>query len=260
MSEGKTNALNPVNNKDLEEIIQSIKEGTTPEKQQKLLEILMKARLLSPCFIDEKVRTGQAKPKADSVRLFLLNTNDGKTFLPVFTSMEKTSAIQFKEETPQYLVHTLKEFSMLFSAKDSKLEGLIINPNVDQYVIPKNLVVLLANSMQPKPAEQQNRVVRPVYGEPRVYPTRMVTAVYDTVSDRGDVQKVWLKQKLVGPVMTFVFIVEADGSQDEIANAIKETAAPLSKGIGVDVVFYNEFVENEIVKGSVALFDRELEL
>ncbi len=264
MSEGKKNLASPVKNDELEKVILSFKEGSTPEKQQQLSEALKKAHLLSPTSFEEtRDANGRVHVKPDQIKFFLVNMNNGKTFYPVFTSFEKAKAIQFGPDKPKYIVRTMKDLGLMLSPKDGKAEGVIINPNSDDIVIPKNLVLLVAGMTQ-KPEQQQkpkqNNVVKPVYSEPRVYPTKMVTAVYDAVSELEDVKRVWLKQKLVGPVIEFLFVVESGSNQDEITNVIKEVATPLSKGVGIDVMFYNDFVENEIIKGAVALYDRELEL
>ena len=52
MANNKKVILPKIENKELEEAIHALKEGSTPEKQAKLSEELKKAKLLSPCSFE----------------------------------------------------------------------------------------------------------------------------------------------------------------------------------------------------------------
>ena len=261
MAEKNIKISGPIHNEGLEEVIGLLKQGSTPEKQARLGEELKKAKLLSPCTFEEtKDAQGRIHVRPDQMKFFLLNTQDGKTFFPVFTDFEKTKLIHFAKDEPKHIVSTIPALARMLSAKDQKAQGLIVNPGADNIVIPKNMVLMLAG-VQTKVAPAPSRpAVKAQYSEPRIYPTRMVTAVYDYCTGKKEISRVWLKQKIAGGTVSFVFVIEADKQDQSIADGILSAATPLRKDVPLETVWYSEAAEKEIVKGGVALYDRNLEL
>lgn len=265
MAKEKKTVMPPIENSGLEAAIRALKDGSTPEKQAKLSEELKKARLLSPCSF-EITPDAEGKPHlhADQVKFFLLNTNDGKTFFPVFTNFEETKKITFGQDKPKDLVRSIADLAKMLSGKNSKAEGVIINPGSDNIVIPKKLVLLLAGMIQmPKktvPAQNGKAPASVTYSEPRVYPTKMVTALYDVCAAESRISRVWLKQKLSGLAVSFILAVEADEMDTSMFDALRAAAEPLSKNIPIDLIWYDDAAEKKIVCGAVPFFDRNLEL
>lgn len=265
MAKEKKTVLPPIENSGLEAAIRALKDGSTPEKQAKLSEELKKARLLSPCSF-EITPDAEGKPHlhADQVKFFLLNTNDGKTFFPVFTNFEETKKITFGQDKPKDLVRTIGDLAKMLSGKNSKAQGVIINPGSDNIVIPKNLVLLLAGAIQmPKktaPVQNKPAAASVTYSEPRVYPTKMVTALYDLCAADSRISRVWLKQKLSGLTVSFVLAVDADEKDTAMFDALRAAAEPLSRNIPLAFEWYDDTVEKTIVCGAVPFYDRNLEL
>lgn len=254
----------PIENKTLEEAIRALKEGSTPEKQAKLSEELQKARLIAPCSFEiTPDENGTPCMHADQVKFFLLNTNDGKTFFPAFTSFEETKKISFGTEQPKDLVRTIKDFGNMLNGKNNNAMGVIINPGSDNIVIPKNLVLLLAGLIEPPkrpaaPRPTMNAVAS--YSEPHVYPTKMVTALYDLCAEDKRISRVWLKQRTAGLSIGFALVVEADEHDEELFAKLTAVAEPLAKNMPVGFVWYDEKSEKTIVKDGVPFYDRNLEL
>lgn len=261
MSENKNNILAPVNNEALEKVIQSLKEGNSPQKQHDLAKELKNARLLSPCSFEVvKEQNGRAKVRPDQIKFFLLNTNDGKTFFPVFTNFEMSKKIKLSNDSPKVIVRTIRDLGVMLNGKDQKAQGLIINPGADNIVIPKNLVLMLAGLLKQEQAQPQPQApLRIVYGEPSVYPTRMVTSVYNACETLEGVNKVWLKQKTTGMQVSFVFIVDAEKQDPMILATISKACEGLSKGLQVEVIWCTEELKKKVIGDSVALFDKDLE-
>lgn len=264
--------LPPVENPELKKAIAALKDGSTPEKQAALFESLKNARLLSPCDFAVQVQknAGGRVPqvRASDIRFYMLNTNDGKVFFPVYTDVEESG--KFKIETrdgsvPKNVVRTIKEYDRILTAKDNKADGLVINPGSDNIVIPKQVVGVLSGRIkievrQQTPAPAPVQQVKPVYGEPATYPTRMVNAVYDHCATVPEVSRVWLKEKKVGPEASFILLVEMDKKDKAVLDGIKEVADQYVRETPVEIDYYDEKKEEEIVKGAVALYDRILEL
>ncbi len=268
MAENKNVNMKPIHNPELDAAIQALKSGSTPEKQQALLNALKSARLLSPCDFDVNVKpdkNGEIKNvHPNQIKFYLLNTNDGKTLFPVFTDIPRTRKINLGDKIdPKYVVRQVKEFDPLLTMPDSKAVGLVVNPGSDNIVIPAQLVGVIAG----RPIQTAGKKVNPApaplnitYGEPAVYPTRMVNAIYDRAEQMEEIRHVWLKGKFIGRDMHFFVVVDSTKQEESVLNAIREVAVPLSKGVEVEVVFLNDEIQNKIIKDSVALYDDILEL
>lgn len=262
MTDQKKNNVPPVENTELEKVLKELKEDGSPEVQNHLSEKLKDAQLLSACSFDV-VKGADGKPhmKSEQVKFFLLNTKDGKTYFPAFTSLGRCSAIKFNEDKPKFVVNKIAVFAKMLADPKQKAAGIILNPGTDNVIVPRNLVLMLAGLIKPqaapKPAEAPIRVI---YGEPSVYPTKMVTAVYDWCAAHKEISRVWLKQKTAGRDISFVMVVEADNRDQKTLDGIQLSAEPLARNIPIEMEWYTEETEKKIVNGSVALYDRSLEL
>jgi hypothetical protein len=262
MADTKVKNIPPVKNPELEKIMAELKDGFTPERQKALSEALKQASLLSPCAFDVDQKNGKAVLREQKIRFFMLNTNDGKTFFPAFTGFDKTDKIKFGEEKPKFVVNKMLIFARMLSGKDQKAAGIILNPGTDNIVVPKNMVLAIEGMIKPAPKQKGRPVqnIQPVYGEPRVYPTKMVNALYELCEQKPAISRVWLKQKLVGPELSFFLVVEADGSEQKILDEVQACAVSYAKDVPVEAVFYSEQIEQTVIKGTVPLYDRNLGL
>ncbi len=260
--------LPPIENPVLDKIILSLKEGSTDEKQKQLSEELKKAQLLAPCDFDVTVKPEQngtiQQANPSQIKFYLINTNDGKTFFPLFTNMQNSKNVNFgKDIHPKQVVRKVADYEVLLNTSNTKAAGLIINPGKDNIVIPKNMVSVVAGTK--KMPVQQNVPVNTAplnvqYSEPTVYPTKLAMAVYDRAEQTEAIQKVWLKQKVVGHSGSFLLVVESTSKEEHVLNEIREVAVPNAKNVPVEVIFSDEAVMKNIVKETTALYDRELEL
>ena len=244
-----------IKNPELKAALAELKKERTQENEQKMIRQLEKARLLVPVSIKG------TSAKNMQISFVLVHTNDGKTFFPAFTSFPKTDKIKFGEEKPKLVVNRLQLFAQMLSAKDQKAAGIILNPGSDNIVVPKNMVLMLEGKI--KPAAQSQRpapAVRPVYSEPRVYPTKMANAVYELCGKKPSVDRVWLKQKLVGPELSFILVVAADQQEQKLLDEIQACAVSYAKDVPVEAVWYSDEAEKAIVQGGIALYDRNLAL
>ena len=265
MANKKQKTFAPVTNPELDAAIAELKKGNDPQRQEALIQALKKARLLSPCDFD--VDIGQQKDGTiqnvhpSQIKFYLLNTNDGHTFFPVFTDIPKSGHMNFgKNIKPKEVVRTVKDFDKLLQDPNGKAQGLVINPGTDNVVIPANLVAVVAGR-KPMPKTKAPANPAPLnvhYSEPAVYPTKMVNAIYDRCEQVKEISRVWLKQKTVGNVISFFIPVESDKEDEAILNQIREVAVPQAKDLEVEVVFVTDEMKNTILKDTVALYDRSL--
>jgi hypothetical protein len=262
MADNNMKKIPPIENPELEKAIADMKGDITKEKQAVFAEALKTARLLAPCDFDVDIKPGkEQKIHPSQIKFYLINTNDGKTFFPAFTNIEHSTKIRFgKDIHPKNVVRNIKEYAPLMADERNKAQGVVINPGIDNIVVPKNMIMALAGR-RPAGAPLQNRApLNFTYGEPSVYPTRMVNAVYECVEKIPEIHRVWLRGKFAGRAMILLFVVDTDKQDEAVLNKIREVAVPQSKDVPVEVIFWNEEVNRTIIKESVPLYDDALEL
>ncbi len=264
-------AAAPIRNNALKNAISALKGDPSPENQNAFLKETVKAKFLVPVIINADLKPdnmGRVKIAGNTqISFVMVNTNQGKTFLPVCTDLDEAKKLKVNQPgNLQYIVRTLKEYERILKDPKNTAEGLVINPMNENLVLPKPLVLTLIGSPE-TPAEAEAPAAaldRPVpgavYSEPRIYPTALVNAVYDTCSELTEVSRVWLRQQMVGLEAAFAFVVEADTKDVSILEKIREKALPLAKDVPVVVMSYAPDLEEAVIQGAVPLYDRELDI
>lgn len=255
-----------VENPELKELLKEAGTSNTPEVQMKLAAALRNAKLLVPAKV-ETVNLQAGTMKAVPVRrvnVFLLNTPDGKSFLPAFTDLEEMEKSFKTEDGAEPQIYTLKRADDFLRKGGDRFGGMILNPGEKGHLVfPKESISVLAGTAVPAP---QPAMVPPTptapsipvsYGEPAVYPTRMDNAVYAYCQDHKEIARVWLKEKR--PMHSIILVVESDAKEQKYLDEIIETAMPHAKDGIVEAVWYDDKAEEEIVQGAFAMYDREIE-
>ena len=268
------NAAAPIRNNALKNAVSAMKADPSRGNQENFLKEAVKAKYLVPVLISADLKpdaSGRVKiPGNTPISFVMVNTNQGKTFLPVFTDIDEAKKLKVNQEgNLQYIVRTLKEFERIMRDPKNTAEGLVINPMNENLVLPKPLVLTLVGGGEntaavQTPEEKPVPVTQPapgaVYSEPRIYPTALVNAVYDVCSEIPEVSRVWLRQQMTGMEAAFAFVVEADTKDASILETIREKAMPLAKDVPVVVMSYAPELEKAVIQGAVPLYDRELDI
>lgn len=281
-------AAAPIQNKALKNAIAALKTGADEVKFKAFLKEAMKSKLLVPVIFSSEFKpdaTGKVRIDSNTrVSFVMVNTTNGKSFLPVFTDFEEAKKLKVSQEgNLQYVVRTLKEYETMLEDPRNTAEGIVINPMNENMVLPKPLVLALIKGQdvadiqvrtpQQRAEEQAQPQVQPqapvpgmvppgmqaVYSEPRIYPTALVNAVYEYCCGKEGLSRVWMRQQLAGGEIAFAFVVETDKPDPALLQGIHDAAAPLAKEVPVVVMPYSEKIEETVVQGTVPLYDRELE-
>ena len=161
-------------------------------------------------------------------------------------------------QTVQYIARTLADYDLIANDSKNGTLGVVLNPMSDNIVLPTDLVNRLNRGEITKSAPVNvPQEVR--YGEPSVYPTALVNAVYDKCCELKTVDRVWLKAMYVGMVMQYALFVEAEKVDANLADTLKETAEKESKGVAVVVMKTDKKIMDTIIQDAVALYDKELD-
>lgn len=270
----KANALpQNITNPAVVEAIQKMQENANPVTQNALNEALKAAKLLSPVQVDIELKPGSRMPKVQNsqIKFIMLNTADKKSLFPAFTDL--ASLEEFMEKsghgTGKSIVRTIGDYDKMLSSPGNRADGIVLNPGRHNMIVPRRLIGVLNGTQQMPETGNETSVPAPqgapapvkvTFSEPAVYPTRMVMAVYDACAQISEVSRVWLKAGTAAMTMSYYLFVEADDNRPEILEKIKETAVPLAKDVPVEMMFYTEKAEKEIIKGAFPLYDREIEI
>ena len=250
-----------VHNDSLKEAIDTFKSAQTRDNEVKMLEELQKAKFLVPVQI-----MGDGKNLRPAYPM--VTTPDKKNYFPVFTDEAEASKLKLPEgQQSQFLLKTIKEYEPIFRETRGQAAGIIVNPVSSGIVLKRDLISKL-NSMKASaiPAQTtEKKAEAPVnlpvsFSEPRIYPTALVTAVYDACGAIPEISRVWFKQMMIGPEVNHALIVEADQYTPQIETALREAAEPKAKNIPVQVIKCTPELEKQVIKDAVALYDRELNL
>ncbi len=269
-NEKKVAQPGPIENPELDTVIQKMKESSPAEMQGALVEALKTAKLLSPCDFDVDVDNEELEEDGElhkvahpsQIKFYMLNTNDGKILFPAFTNYQNSTIINYGEGiNPKMVVRQISDYDKLLMDPKGKSSGIIINPGKDNIVIPRNLVGVACDRLtMPKKPAPSPAPLNIRFTDPSVYPTKVVNAVYERCCETPEISRVWLKAKVVGTAVSFYFAVESSEHSEHILNEIREVAVPQAKDVPVEVEFTNERIMKQIIKDSIALYDKNLEM
>ncbi len=254
----------PVTNPDLKKALDALKNERTRENEEKMFQEIMKAKLLAPVIFSVPVEAKNGRislPKDAQVKFVLVNSNKGVSYFPVFTDLDEAKRLPLApNQHPQYVVRSLKDYGPMTADPNNKAEGIALNPMSDNIILPMPLVKRLISGepiitqAAPAPAPAAIR-----YVEPAIYPTALVNAVYEAACGMEKISRIWMKSRVAGPEVGFIFFVEADGKEEELLTELKIVAEPLAKEMPVYCEYVTDELMENVIKDTVALYDRELE-
>ena len=120
-----------------------LQQDDTPVNRSKLLQEVMKSKFVTPATVDEeeekKVRELRQKGLKGSlqVKMAMVNTNDGKHFLPAFTDSMQLN--DWKERVhmdaePKKVIMNFDAYAQHVIKSGGNLNGFVINPYAENIV------------------------------------------------------------------------------------------------------------------------------
>ena len=251
MAKQSSRSITEIKNKELRKAIDNLKTGSSKEKQLIFNQALRKAHLLSPIMTHvEEVE------QLKNINFYLINTNDGKTFFPSFTDIgmfHKFPLTDKVEEKPALISQTIMQYNELLNNSTSQAIGIIINPGVDNIVVPNGLIKQIVHPL--KNVEEKIEI-----SEPSVYPTRLVNKMYDWLKFNSDTQRAWLKQKTMKDSISFLFVLDDEKKDKGLLQAFCTKAMSFSQNIPVEAIFYDDEIKVKLINDSIPFFDRSIGL
>lgn len=267
--------MKPIENNGLKEAIANLKEQGTKENEMKMFKELKDAHLLAPAVFSKEFKqdasTGRViLPKDVEIKFLLVNTSEGKSFMPAFTDMEEAKKLPVQDgQNVQFIVRTMDEYSKIFKGMKDGADGIVINPASQNIVIPSDFIKNFKKMFDVKSTSVQDVVkeslakgvvpkgINVAFTDSRLYPTRVVNDVHEACSALPEVNRVWFKTGLVQMNTCHTFIFEADKNQKEVEQKLREAALEHAKGTPILVFPINKALREQVLKDDVPLYDRE---
>ncbi len=126
-----------------------LQQENTPENRSRMLNEMMKSKFITPAFVDEEQEKKIKEDREKGVRSQLqvsfkvVNTTDGKRFLPAFTDTVQMNEWKAKSGITENLKNMVMNFDVYAQYvlnSGGKLAGFIINPYGENIVFSEELI------------------------------------------------------------------------------------------------------------------------
>lgn len=234
-----------INNKELIDSINAMKEEKTLEAQNKVITEVLKSRFLCPVILEAAPKGGGRIDinKDTKIQFSIIKTTDGKNYLIAFTSDEEVHKWQ-TNKVQQSLIYTFEDYAMI-ATNNETLDGFIIDPKGCNLVFTKEMIKEIKASITRESVVEKDTQVE--LGIPKDYPTELVEKLKDLFANMSDVKKAYLQLMVKDEAMSYLVLIDADGKEKELFNTIASAAIPFLKGMPLNLAPLNtEFGQKAI--------------
>jgi len=234
-----------INNKELIDSINTMKEEKTLEAQNKVITEVLKSKFLCPVILEAAPKGGGRIDinKDTKIQFSIIKTTDGKNYLIAFTSDEEVHKWQ-TNKVQQSLIYTFEDYAMI-ATNNETLDGFIIDPKGCNLVFTKEMIKEIKASITRESVVEKDTQVE--LGIPKDYPTELVEKLKDLFANMSDVKKAYLQLMVKDEAMSYLVLIDADGKEKELFNTIASAAIPFLKGMPLNLAPLNtEFGQKAI--------------
>lgn len=234
-----------INNKELINSINVMKEEKTLEAQNKVITEVLKAKFLCPVILESAPKGGGRIDinKDTKIQFSIIKTTDGKNYLIAFTSDEEVHKWQ-TNKVQQSIIYTFEDYAMI-ATNNENLEGFIIDPKGCNLVFTKEMIKEIKASITRESVVEKDTQVE--LGIPKDYPTELVDKLKDLFANISDIKRAYLQLMVKDEAMSYLVLIDADGKEKEHFNTIASAAIPFLKGMPLNLAPLNtEFGQKAI--------------
>ena len=235
--------MNKTNENDrLKELLKKIDEDNCPELENEILEeIIMKANFLS------YINSNELESTFGNINFNVLKTDDNKTYLPAFTDLEELSKWGIPEKMNTI---TLNFDDYVEIILDNNIDGLVINPFGDYYIIPKEGLKDLKEMKKERLKVNEIKIEsnsKVLISEPKHYPTMMMEAITNCCNDLGNINKAWLLEMMTEKDRSWLLVLDFEGDKNYTFSKISQAARNYLGNIYLDMLPYeDDFARNSV--------------
>ena len=229
-------------NERLKKLLKKIDEDNSPELDNEILEeIIMKANFLS------YINSNELESTFGNINFNVLKTDDNKTYLPAFTDLEELSKWGIPEKMNTI---TLNFDDYVEIILDNNIDGLVINPFGDYYIIPKEGLKDLKEMKKERLKVNEIKIEsnsKILISEPKHYPTMMMEAITNCCDDLGNINKAWLLEMMTEKDKSWLLVLDFEGDKNYTFSKISQAARNYLGNIYLDMLPYeDDFARNSV--------------
>ena len=159
-------------NQKLKELLKKMYEDNSSELENEILEeIIMKVNFLS------YINSNENETNFENINFNVLTTDDNKIYLPVFTDLEELSKWGIPEKMNTI---TLNFDDYVEIILDNNIDGLVINPFGDSYILSREWLKELKDMKKERLKVNEVRIEansKILIDKPKHYPTMMMEEI-----------------------------------------------------------------------------------
>ncbi|WP_336162207.1 enhanced serine sensitivity protein SseB [Fusobacterium polymorphum] len=232
-----------VENQRLKELLKKIDEDNSPELENEILEeIIMKVNFLS------YINSNELESTFGNINFNVLKTDDNKTYLPAFTDLEELSKWGIPEKMNTITLN-FDDYAEIILDNDS-IDGLVINPFGDYYIIPKEGLKDLKEMKKERLKVNEVRIEansKILIDEPKHYPTMMMEEIKNCCNSLGNINKAWLLEMMTEKDKSWLLILDFEGDKNYIFSKISQAARNYLGNMYLDMLPYeDDFARNSV--------------
>ena len=229
-------------NERLKKLLKKIDEDNSPELDNEILEeIIMKVNFLS------YINSNELESTFGNINFNVLKTDDNKTYLPAFTDLEELSKWGIPEKMNTI---TLNFDDYVEIILDNNIDGLVINPFGDYYIIPKEGLKDLKEMKKERLKVNEIKIEsnsKILISEPKHYPTMMMEAITNCCDDLGNINKAWLLEMMTEKDKSWLLVLDFEGDKNYIFSKISQAARNYLGNMYLDMLSYeDDFARNSV--------------
>ena len=230
-------------NERLKKLLKKIDEDNSPELENEILEeIIMKVNFLS------YINSNELESTFGNINFNVLKTDDNKTYLPAFTDLEELSKWGIPANMNTITLN-FDDYAEIILDNDS-IDGLVINPFGDYYIIPKEGLKDLKEMKKERLKVNEIRIEtnsKVLISESKHYPTMIMEAITNCCDDLGNINKAWLLEMMTEKDKSWLLVLDFEGDKNYIFSKISQSARNYLGNMYLDILPYeDDFARNSI--------------
>ena len=230
-------------NERLKKLLKKIDEDNSPELENEILEeIIMKVNFLS------YINSNELESTFGNINFNVLKTDDNKTYLPAFTDLEELSKWGIPANMNTITLN-FDDYAEIILDNDS-IDGLVINPFGDYYIIPKEGLKDLKEMKKERLKVNEIRIEtnsKVLISESKHYPTMIMEAITNCCDDLGNINKAWLLEMMTEKDKSWLLVLDFEGDKNYIFSKISQAARNYLGNMYLDMLPYeDDFARNSV--------------
>ena len=242
-----------ITNPDFVNIIREIRKGKG--KEEVFWKEIFKAKFLCPINVDfgntskkenQKIVLGEE----NSIALLSIDNKQGEHFLMAFTDWDELKKWK-QSQNHQTVIIKYEDYQEIVIKNAPLYQGMVINPFGENLVLNKQILVDTRKNEQ---IIQKGESI--MLGIPQKYPADMVNKLKEYFATMQNVDKAYLLWMVRGKESSYLLIIDAKESPQQLFPQIGQICQPFLKGKLLDMIIADSNLGRNAIEGHSPFFIR----